>query len=246
MSYRIRFLILCIVTIISNCVYAQLYSTIGKEFWVSIPRQYTYPGSNNITSKLYITGLRDCDGTLQNKFGTYNQSFKVKSGKQTVLDLPNALFYTDEYEKVDLKGALIQSTDSIQVVMGVTGIGGLLDFYEMTNLIPTQSLGSDYLVMTYAYSSLSISRTHSNFTILAVEDSTVVEVSPNQVSVIGTVAIPFKIVLNKGETFFYQAYQDLDLTGSYIHALNCKKIIVYSGSEMTYTPNVCQKASLNN
>lgn len=223
----------------ANISIAQLFSTTGKEFWVSINRLYTYNGSSITDAKLYITAEKNCNGTVQNRHGSYNQNFTVTAGKQTVIDLPDGLFYEGNLETIELKGAFIQSSDSIQVVLG---IGGFIKQYEMTNVIPLQSLGSNYMVMTYAYGANSFGRSRSQFMVLGVEDSTVVDIAPTQPSIIGTPAIPFKIIVNKGETFVYQAFQDLDLTGTIIHAENCKKIAVYSGAELTFIPIACPTA----
>ena len=71
---------------------AQLYSTIGKEFWVSIPRLYTYNGVNGADAKLYITAEKNCTGTIQDRFGNYSQNFNVTTGKPTIIDLPAVWF----------------------------------------------------------------------------------------------------------------------------------------------------------
>ncbi|MEQ1625089.1 MAG: IgGFc-binding protein, partial [Sediminibacterium sp.] len=100
--------------------------------------------------------------------------------------------------------------------------------------------------MTYAFGSISETRSHSHFMIIALEDSTTIKISPSQVSSLGTSAIPFKIKLNQGETYVYQAFQDLDLTGSIIHAEDCKKVAVYDGARLTFIPISCSNAKGGN
>jgi gliding motility-associated-like protein len=213
---------------------AQLYSTVGKEFWVSFPQ-----GSNVFgfvaTPIIYITGSKNCTGTVQDKSGTYSQKFTVTPGQQTILELSSQLFYVDNYETIEQKGAFIQSSDSIQVFI-FSGTGKVVEF---ANAIPIQSLGSDYMVNTYAYGGLNVGRSFSQFMLLGVEDGTEVDITPSQQSKLGTLAATFTITLNKGETYLYQGDRDLDLTGSMIHAKNCKKLIVYSGTRQTGIPSAC-------
>ena len=220
---------------ISNS-YGQLYSTIGKEFWVSFPK------ANRVLNYLpiqllYVTGVRNCSGTVQDKSGSYSQSFTIVAGQQTIIDLPTLFFYEENPEVIESKGAYIQATDSIQVYIS----SGTYHVSEFTNAIPLNSLGSDYMVMSYAHAANSVSRSISQFMILSVEDSTDVEVTPSQQSLLGTQASRFLIRLNKGETYLYQGDKDLDLTGSVIHARNCMKIVVYAGSERTLVPSACQR-----
>ncbi|OYX94130.1 MAG: hypothetical protein B7Y76_11005, partial [Sphingobacteriia bacterium 35-40-5] len=208
-------------------------------FWVSIPRLYTYNGVNGADAKLYITAEKNCTGTIQDRYGNYSQNFNVTTGKPTIIDLPAVWFYEGSFETIELKGAYIQSSDSIQVVLRIAGTSKV---YEMTNILPLQSLGSDYMVMAYAYGANSVTRSNSQFMVLGVEDGTQVDVTPSQQSILGTLPTTFTITLNKGETYLYQGDRDLDLTGSIIHAKNCKKIVVYSGAEQTFTPIACPTA----
>lgn len=220
--------------IFANISVAQLFSTLGKEFWISIPQVSNVFGYV-ATPIVYITGPKNCTGTVQDKSGMYIQKFTVSQGQQTILDLPVELFYEDNFELIEAKGAFIQATDSIQVFI----FAGTARVAEFANAIPVQSLGSDYVVMTYAYGGLDIGRSFSQFMLLGVEDSTEVEVTPSQQSKLGTLPATFTISLNKGETYLYQGYQDLDLTGSLIHAKNCKKLVVYSGARATGIPSAC-------
>ncbi|MDP1764229.1 MAG: IgGFc-binding protein, partial [Sediminibacterium sp.] len=233
---RKKYLIIFVIFFYISNSYGQLYSTIGKEFWVSFPK------ANRVLNYLpiqllYVTGVRNCSGTVQDKSGSYSQSFTIVAGQQTIIDLPTLFFYEENPEVIESKGAYIQATDSIQVYIS----SGTYHVSEFTNAIPLNSLGSDYMVMSYAHAANSVSRSISQFMILSVEDSTDVEVTPSQQSLLGTQASRFLIRLNKGETYLYQGDKDLDLTGSVIHARNCMKIVVYAGSERTLVPSACQR-----
>ena len=238
-------LILFIITILFQCkvLNAQIYSSIGKEFWLTVPKQSTYSGINDVSAKIYITSKNNCSGLIKNRFGSFSQSFEILGGKQNVIDIPVSLFYSNEFEIVEQKGAFIQTTDSVQLFLAVKG---LLHFYEITQILPLQSLGSDYMILTYANSAGSLAQSLSGFLILGVEDNSLIEISPNQTSINGIPPIPFTIQLNQGESYFYQANKDMDLTGSFIHALNCKKVAVFSGANLSFIPISCPLAAANN
>ncbi len=228
----------------SNELIAQLYSTVGKEFCFTIPRLYTFLDNIYANAKLIITSTNNCTINLHNSNSSYTQNFNILSSRQNVIDLPIDIFYQGNFETIDNKAAFISSSDSIQAVLSVAGANNTID---LTNLIPIQSLGSDYMVLTYAYGGpTSVTRSKSQFVIVGVEDNTIVKISPSQISNIGTLSLPFNIRLNKGETFVFQGYQDLDLTGSTIHSEGCKKIAVFSGAEFSYISTGCSKVKNGN
>ena len=216
---------------------SQLYSTVGKEFWISFPPITTGDNKDNAKPIIYITGMRNCTGKISNKSGTFIQNFTVTAGKQTELFLPLDLFYMDNPEIIESKGAFVESSDSIQVVLASGSFGRT----EFANVIPVKSLGSDYFVLTYANGGNTFNRSQSYFMILGVEDNTEIEIYPTQESSLGTKPQKILVTMNKGDVYLYEASIDLDLTGSQIHAKNCKPIVVYSGALRTLIPLDCQK-----
>ena len=102
-----------------------------------------------------------------------------------------------------------------------------------TMILPTKALGNDYYAMAYNQMPSDQSEYRvSEFTVVGVEDNTVVEITPS----VPGVAFPskqanqaFQITLNKGDVYQYQS--TTDVTGSRIRTLGgCKPLAVFSGS----------------
>jgi len=109
-------------------------------------------------------------------------------------------------------------------------------------VMPTDVLGYDYFIMSY-YSddgqASKASRTPSQFIVVAVEDSTTVDIFPKTHTYMHPSTLPFQIVLNKGECYLVQAeildiQMNNDLTGSYIHS--DKPIAVFAGHQRARVP----------
>lgn len=97
-----------------------------------------------------------------------------------------------------------------------------------TMVLPTNTLGKEYY--TFSYQS-STAANFAQFTIIATEDATDIEITPTKVERNSKHAAnqPFTITLNKGEIYQYQASNDL--SGTYIRSINgCKPIAVFSGN----------------
>jgi gliding motility-associated-like protein len=235
MKCRLRKLFLFfVIIIIAVELNAQLYSTAGKEFWVSFPEV-----SNVLnfvaTPYVYLTSEKSCTGSIQNKSGSFNLNFTIKAGEQIKIALPIDLFYVNNFEVIELKGAYIRASENIQVFLSAgTGI-----HLEIATAIPIESLGSDYLIMTYAYGGLNVARSSSHFMLLGVEDNTVVDIIPSNSSNQGSSVNPFTVILNKGETYLFTSDRDLDLTNTNIHTRDCKKLVVYTGAKNTGVPTAC-------
>ena len=73
--------------LVANSLAAQLYSTIGKEFLISIPTLHTFYGINDISAIVRITSEKKCTGAIKNSNGFYSQSFSVTPGTQTIIEL---------------------------------------------------------------------------------------------------------------------------------------------------------------
>ncbi|MFA6944474.1 MAG: PKD domain-containing protein, partial [Pedobacter sp.] len=100
-------------------------------------------------------------------------------------------------------------------------------------ILPTKSLGREYYAFSYQNSANPAQNVRSEFTIVAVEDNTEIEITPTVDSSNGIrkANTTFKITqkLNKGDIYQYQAVNDV--SGSMIRTLgNCKPIAVFSGN----------------
>ncbi|MFD0940941.1 PKD domain-containing protein [Pedobacter boryungensis] len=103
-----------------------------------------------------------------------------------------------------------------------------------TLVLPTNTLGKEYY--TFSHLSRASKGAYAQFTIIATEDATEIEITPtlSDKDNIHPANVTFKKILNKGDIYQYQAVADLtgkDLSGSHIKASNgCKPIAVFSGN----------------
>ena len=122
-----------------------------------------------------------------------------------------------------------------------------------TLVLPTKVLGREYVVASYKSTGNIVPTTgngaeqqkNSEFEIIATEDSTKVEITPTNADYLNhhPANVTFDTILNKGDVYQYQSFEDL--TGTKIRSvatstLTCKKIAVYSGS--TWTAMGCSNA----
>lgn len=131
------------------------------------------------------------------------------------------------------KGIHITSKEPISVYSVISNsarTGGSL-------ILPTKSLGREYYAFSYQNAGGSQNgNARSEFTIVAVEDNTEIEITPSSISMNGfrTANSTFKLTqkLNKGDVYQYQSPNDV--SGSIIRTLGaCKPVAVFSGSTWT-------------
>lgn len=98
-------------------------------------------------------------------------------------------------------------------------------------ILPTRTLGKEYYAFSYTNGGMKNATVNSEFTIVAVEDDTQVEIKPSATSLKGSRAanLPFTVNLSKGDVYQYQSPDDV--SGTLIRTLGtCKPIAVFSGS----------------
>ena len=228
-----------------SCLFskAQDYSNKGKDFWV------VYTGHiDGTTSRmaLYLTSDINATGTLSVNGSSI--PFTVTANQVTTLRLTNSstpnnsLAYNSQTAGIGTnRGIHIVADTPIVVyahILNAARSGSTL-------VLPTNVLGREYFVTSYA--SVSGSNSRSQFAVVATEDNTSVEITPTLADAGNTYPAntTFTITLNKGDVFQYQSANNTDLTGSFIKSVAapgspCKPIGVFSGS--TFTTMGCATA----
>ena len=138
----------------------------------------------------------------------------------------------------------IASSDLVEINKGIhITTGSPISVYAVISnsartagslILPTKSLGREYYAFSYQnVGGAQNGNAKSEFTIVAVEDDTEIEITPTVSSTSGlrtantTFKIPVK--LNKGDVYQYQSVNDV--SGSIIKTLGtCKPIAVFSGN----------------
>ncbi len=240
----------------SLLVFGQDLSNRGTDFWV------VYSGHiDGLTSRmaLYITSNVNTSGTVSVNGQTTN--FTVTANQVTVVQLTSTTTPSnaDAYLAGNNIGQLeiIGKNKGIHIVSNnpVVVYSHILNSARSgsTLVLPTKVLGREYVVASYKSTGNIVPTTgngaeqqkNSEFEIIATEDSTKVEITPTNADYLNhhPANVTFDTILNKGDVYQYQSFEDL--TGTKIRSvatstLTCKKIAVYSGS--TWTAMGCSNA----
>ena len=220
----------------------QDFSNKGREFW--IPYSYhvsMVSGSlNGLAMTLYISSDLNTTYNVEIFGGASIQSGTLISGQVVTVTVPQSCFLNSSGL---FTGKTVRVTADRPVVVfsriASSAVNGA------TLCLPTSVLGKEYISMNYTQVS-NEGKSNSYVTIIAVEDSTKVEIVPAATTTNGWAAGSTHTVnLNKGEIFqvlgtvnttgSINNWLGADLTGSRIRSIasgnaGCKRIAVYSGS----------------
>ncbi len=215
---------------------AQELSTLGKSFWLSFYQNYGGTGGCSDNSapqlKVVISCTKATTGTVKNPITGVTMPFSIGfgGGVDTVL-VPTSQGYCQGSEASSNRnmGLLVTANDTVSVSAQNTKQYSC----DATLVYPTEALGVDYRVISHMGDQSGNSSCYrSCFLIVATENNTTIDITPTVQTSGGKAAnTTFTITLNKGETYLVQANTNkLDLSGTLIQALDCKKIAVFSGS----------------
>lgn len=187
----------------------------GKDFWLMY--NTNYDGSS--TLKVFITSSVNTQGTVSIPGLSFSQPFSVTANTVTAVDLPNDLvIHTSDV--IDDKGIHVTAQDEV-TVYGLNYIPFTTDAYLG---LPTDALGTEYLVLSYSGT--------TEFGIVASEDNTTVTITPSVTIGSRTAGVPYDITLNQGQS--YELRGSGDLTGSSV--LSDKPIGVFGANACANIP----------
>jgi len=219
-------------------------SSEGRDFWFSFmePRANPYESSEDdyvnanhleffITSKHETKIIFTYLETGEELTTTVGPDRKIRYAVYQG-DKGTAFPFQRGSREIKLKSLHVTSDADIQIV-AFANFGTSSD---ATLIYPTSSLKGKYVVNSYFENrNVGIRKPNaSQFLIVAVEDSTLIDISPsNRYSK----QEPYEIFLNQGETFQIQSDSE-DLSGTIIQTRDkCKKIAVFSGAKRTQVAN---------
>lgn len=230
------------------CVSGLAQSTMGTDFWVTF-----IPGSSVEYRQLslILSGPRSCSGTIVNPNTSWSSSFNVNANTTTILDIPLEQAYQETSDCIINTGLHIVSSDTISLFAS----NFKEHSFDVTNVLPTESLGSEYVIQIYPPQDKGVSYSidywgyeneeeqrapgdFSEFTVLAVEDDTQITIQLTGDSANGHYANqPFSISLDAGQCYQLESYTHGDLDGSYITVANNKKVAVFAGNYCVNIPS---------
>lgn len=234
---------------------ARAQSTLGKDFWVSFLPHHEHVNYNNIANELelVVIGKRPCTGRVTNPNTQWSTTFEVQPGASTIVSIPmegnyvnNPAGFQEDSDCILNHGLHVVTTDSVSLYASNKKCPYREEYSEATCVLPTPSLGSEYIIQTYP-SLQGNAGDLSEFCIVATQNNTLVDITLTDKSACGHYAnMPFSVVLQAG-----QCYQILsassylterDFSGTYIKVRNGKRIAVFAGNNYAsyylYSENV--------
>ncbi|MCX8054537.1 MAG: IgGFc-binding protein, partial [Ignavibacteria bacterium] len=245
--------IFCIIPIFQ--LYSQeLINTEGKDFWLTFLPNYHNTKTINETDSLYIFVsaqkptkgeiiYRNINGALRSK--------KFEITDPSVVYTFAVSFFNYELQGFNNSGTIDTNNQceraANQYFRVVTEENVTVYALNQANLtseaflvLPSNVLGNEYYILTYNsdgkmnfFNQVIGTSTPSQFTVLAIEDSTLVEIKPSDATYKNGINKQ-KVWLNAGESYLVQARistsnTNRDLTGSYVKST--KPIAVFAGHQ---------------
>ena len=234
----IRILILLITFMISGLFHplaAQGISTEGKDFWVGYLANWIVGSNNPIILELYISADDTTRGvvTMPRQGAFAPIEFEVFPNITKIITIPTSLAMATGTNIIENKGIHIETDHAVSVY----AMNKRQYSADMTVVLPTYSLGNNYFVMSHWEDGNRNNNNNSDseLLILAITDQTEVEITPSHQTKGGNPAfVPFRVILQKGQTYQVQARGDL--TGTQIRATNnsgCENFAVFAGNMYT-------------
>ena len=237
-------------------------STQGKEFWVSSSLVCS-PDKATPTPYIAVSAEKACTVTITggdgnainitqqvaagswNEFGNVNKEYQtdptqgpinvqMDASKWYPTNVTNA---NNVYQLAGVKnnfGLHITATENVSVYVILSSTHSM----DASNILPITAIQSEYYTQDYW------SKVKSDFndavgltTILATEDNTVIDITPNGDTYDGWRSGSLhQITLNKGQTYYLVTEKGNRLAGSHIVARNGRKIAVFCGVPITNIP----------
>jgi gliding motility-associated-like protein len=212
---------------------AQNTSNKGKEFWIA------YTGHIDQTdSKMYLYITSDVSTTAEVRIGNVlvaGSPFPITANQISAIPISADDAYIGSSDKID-PGRAIQVIAAQPVVVYAHIFKAARS--AATLVLPVKVLGREYFVASYTQNrnpGNNPGPAYSEFTIVAVEDNTIIQITPKARDRDGihTAGITFQKTLQKGDIYQYQS--ETDLSGTHILSIAdgegiCKPIAVFSGS----------------
>lgn len=234
-----KYLRLLSALILSHLLVGELYAqgvtpTKGKDFWLGFMRNYDSTPTESLD--LFIVSDVATSGTVSVPGQSWSHSFTVQPNTTTTVSIPNAIAEVMNNQLIMAKGVHVATQDTVSVF----AISFSPYTADATKILPTPSLGINYMVASYA----GITPWDSELLIVATADGTEVEIIPRVATSAGNPAgVPFTVSLNQGECYQVASAAGLDLTGTVVRGTeasgSCRPFAVFSGAGCTNIPAGC-------
>ncbi len=204
------------------------FNTEGKDFWLTFLQNAFYQAHYGVLNmQLVFSSRYAANITVSNPNTGYEKRTSVRANDVTIISVPATECYNYGSDIVQNTGLHITSTAPISVY----GANFANYTFDVTNVIPTPSLGTDYIIQTYQ----TKIEGNTGFAVLATEDNTQVTAvlaCPTRNREKGT----YTFTLHKGQV--WQVTTEIEkggLSGSVIKA--DKPVAVFNGDQTLFIPD---------
>jgi hypothetical protein len=201
--------------------------SLGTDFWVSFPTNYQ--GTQGL--QLFVTGPTATTGSVEIPGLSYSQQFTVTPGTATKLVVPTSaeLALGDGVEQ---KGIHVTTADEVSVY-GLNRVQGSTDAFLA---LPTDVLGSEYLVLSYAGLGGGFPEQRgSQFSVAATQDGTVLTITPSVAIGSRAAGQPYQVTMDAGDAYQLHSLSQADLTGTIVASNH--PVGVFAGSRCSNVPD---------
>jgi gliding motility-associated-like protein len=230
-KHQLSFLLLILLNCLSISV-SWSQSNEGTNFWFGFMQHRDATQNDKVAM---ITSKYNTSGTISLPNQTWSQNFNVLANEVVLITLPDITENMGS-EIINNVGVQVISTDPISLY-----IHQYHSFRsEATVVLPINSVGKEYFVMSYTGLNFNAQVYPSEFLIVATEDETDITITLSDESKEGKIAgTTFTVQLDAGETYQVQArYGYGDMTGS--HLTSNKNFALFSGNSWTQVPSGCE------
>ncbi len=225
-------LITCFLCLSPTLLPAQELTSLGTDFWVAM-MENTTPLNNQYY--LSATAPRTCSVTITNPRSHWSHTMTVAAGSVTTYELPRTECWASGSCIISNKGLHITATDTIQLWAYNRNLPTSCD---ATQVLPFQSLGPEYIIQTALVEDCYLEYSRAQFSVLATEDSTIVDIVFSGATSTGIAAgSTITQMLHAGQIYQVQSpTQNGDYSGTTVTARDCKPIAVFSGANVVNIP----------
>jgi gliding motility-associated-like protein len=208
--------------------------TKGKDFWLGFMKNYEVEFGESLD--LFIVSDQFTSGTVEVPGQGWSFSFTCQPNITTTVTIPNNVAEVYSSQVVESKGVHVMTEDTVAVF----AISFNAYTADASKILPTPTLGIDYMVASY----VGLSGYESELLIVATEDGSEIEITPSATTEQGDAAgVPFIINLEEGECYQVRAQSGGDLTGTRVTGTasngDCRPFAVFSGTDCTNLPTGC-------
>ncbi|HEX2616515.1 MAG TPA: IgGFc-binding protein, partial [Flavobacteriales bacterium] len=212
---------------IGTTTVAQSGRSTGTELWVTYMENLNLAFNGPPSFELVVSSDANTSGEVQVPYSGFTIPFTVMAGHDTVITLPNNIYYPEGDEDVFNSGLRVVA----EAPVSVYAYHHRSYFSEASMALPIEGLGIDHLVI--AHTDVS-GNSPSELVVMATEDATTIEITPSALTVgFRPPGLPFTVMLNTGQVFQLQAFGDL--TGTRVRSVDGqKRLAVFAGARQAW------------